>query len=76
MLNVVLFGAPGSGKGTQSERLIDRYGFPTTSLQAMCSCSHIARGTELGRVADSYISKGQLIPDDLMANILADVSRQ
>ncbi|MFG6423581.1 MAG: adenylate kinase [Paramuribaculum sp.] len=72
MLNVVLFGAPGSGKGTQSERLIDRYGFHHISTGDVLR-SHIARGTELGRVADSYISKGQLIPDDLMANILADV---
>lgn len=72
MLNVVLFGAPGSGKGTQSERLIERYGFHHISTGDVLR-SHIARGTELGKVADSYISKGQLIPDELMADILADV---
>lgn len=72
MLNVVLFGAPGSGKGTQSERLIDRYGFHHISTGDVLR-SHIARGTELGKIADGYISKGQLIPDDLMASILADV---
>lgn len=72
MLNVVLFGAPGSGKGTQSERLTERYGFHHISTGDVLR-SHISRGTELGRIADSYISKGQLIPDDLMADILADV---
>lgn len=72
MLNVVIFGAPGSGKGTQSERLIQEYGLHHISTGEVLR-DHIARGTELGRVADSYISKGQLIPDDLMLKVLADV---
>jgi len=72
MFNIVLFGAPGSGKGTQSERLIDRYGLLHISTGEVLR-DHIARGTELGRIADSYISKGNLIPDDLMVRILADV---
>lgn len=72
MLNVVIFGAPGSGKGTQSERLIERYGFHHISTGDVLR-SHIARGTDLGKIADAYISKGQLIPDTLMADILADV---
>ena len=70
MINLVIFGAPGCGKGTQSERLIDRYGFYHISTGEVLR-DHIARGTELGKVADSYISKGQLIPDDLMLDILA-----
>ena len=72
MLNVVIFGAPGSGKGTQSERLIDHYGLHHISTGEVLR-DHIARGTELGRIADSYISKGQLIPDDLMVRVLASV---
>lgn len=72
MLNIVIFGAPGSGKGTQSERLIARYGFHHISTGDVLR-RHIAQGTELGRVADSFISRGQLIPDDLMVRILADV---
>lgn len=72
MFNIVLFGAPGSGKGTQSERLIDRYGMMHISTGEVLR-DHIARGTELGKVADSYISKGNLIPDDLMVKILARV---
>lgn len=72
MFNLVIFGAPGSGKGTQSEKLIEEYGLFHVSTGDVLR-DHIARGTELGRVADSYISQGQLIPDDLMINILADV---
>ncbi len=72
MTNLVIFGAPGSGKGTQSERLVERYGFHHISTGDVLR-SHIKEGTELGRVADSYISKGQLIPDSLMVDILAHV---
>ena len=72
MFNIVLFGAPGSGKGTQSERLIERYGMMHISTGDVLR-DHIARGTELGKTADSYISKGNLIPDDLMVRILAHV---
>lgn len=69
MFNLVLFGAPGSGKGTQSERLIDEYGLYHISTGQLLR-DHIAQGTELGKVADSYISQGILIPDELMVNIL------
>lgn len=72
MLNIVLFGAPGSGKGTQGERLTDRYGLKHISTGEVLR-DHIARGTELGKIADSYISNGNLIPDDLMVKILADI---
>ena len=69
MLNLVIFGAPGSGKGTQSEKLIDRYHVHHISTGEVLR-DHIARGTELGRTADSYISQGQLIPDELMLRVL------
>ncbi|MBD5200856.1 MAG: adenylate kinase [Bacteroidales bacterium] len=72
MLNLVLFGAPGSGKGTQSAKLIDEYGLYHISTGEVLR-DHIARGTDLGKIADQYISKGQLIPDDLMIDILDDV---
>lgn len=72
MFNVVIFGAPGSGKGTQSERLINEYGLYHISTGEVLR-DHIARGTELGKIADSYISQGQLIPDDLMIDILENV---
>ena len=72
MTSIVIFGAPGSGKGTQSERLIDQYGLHHISTGDVLR-SHMARGTELGKIAESFISQGQLIPDELMINILADV---
>ena len=75
MLNLVIFGAPGSGKGTQSAKLIDEYGLFHISTGEVLR-AQIAQGTELGKVADSYISKGQLIPDELMIQILDDVLEQ
>lgn len=70
MFNLVIFGGPGSGKGTQSEKLIDRYGLTHISTGEVLR-REIAAGTELGNIADSYISGGNLIPDDLMVRILA-----
>ncbi len=71
MLNIILFGAPGSGKGTQSEKLIERYGLKHISTGELCR-EEIRGGTALGKVADSYISKGQLIPDDIVIGLLED----
>ena len=68
-MNIVIFGAPGSGKGTQSERLIKEYGLHHISTGELLR-DHIARGTEIGKVADSYISQGNLIPDELMLELL------
>ena len=65
MLNVVIFGAPGSGKGTQSERIIEEYGLIHNSSGDVLR-EQIARGTELEKNDDSYNSKGQLITDELM----------
>ncbi|MDE6345092.1 MAG: adenylate kinase [Muribaculaceae bacterium] len=70
MPNIIIFGAPGSGKGTQSERIIEKYNLHHISTGELLR-DHIARKTELGIVADSYCSRGQLIPDDLMIEILA-----
>ncbi|MBO4978415.1 MAG: adenylate kinase [Muribaculaceae bacterium] len=70
-MNLVIFGAPGSGKGTQSEKLIDRYGLHHISTGELLR-DNIARGTKLGKVADIYISKGLLIPDELMIDVLED----
>lgn len=69
MLNLVLFGAPGSGKGTQSEKLIEKYGLHHISTGEVLR-KHIKDGSELGKTADSFISKGLLIPDELMIDIL------
>lgn len=69
MFNIVVFGAPGSGKGTQSAKLINEYGLYHISTGELLR-GHIKNGTELGKVADQYISKGNLIPDELMIDIL------
>lgn len=69
MYNLVVFGAPGSGKGTQSAKLIDEYGLYHISTGDLLR-DHIARDTQLGRVANEYISQGHLIPDELMIDIL------
>lgn len=72
MLNLVIFGAPGSGKGTQSKKITSNFGLHHISTGEVLR-DHIARGTELGKIADSYISKGQLIPDQLMIDVLKHV---
>ena len=72
MKNIVIFGAPGSGKGTQSDLMIEKYGFNHISTGDVLR-SEIKNGTELGKTAKGFIDNGQLIPDDLMVNILASV---
>ena len=72
MKNIVIFGAPGSGKGTQSEKLIAEYGFGHISTGDVLR-DEIKNGTELGKTAKGYMDNGQLIPDELMISILAKV---
>ena len=72
MLNIVIFGAPGSGKGTQSERIVEKYGINHISTGDVLR-AEIKNGTELGKTAKGYIGQGQLIPDELMIDILASV---
>ena len=72
MLNIVIFGAPGSGKGTQSERIVEKYGINHISTGDVLR-AEIKNGTELGKTAKGYIDQGQLIPDELMIDILGSV---
>ena len=72
MNKVFIFGAPGSGKGTQSDKMIEKYGFGHISTGDVLR-SEIKNGTELGKTAKDFIDKGQLIPDELMIDILASV---
>ena len=71
MFNLVLFGPPGAGKGTQAEKLIEKYGFNHISTGEVIR-EQIRKGTELGRSVQSYIEKGQLAPDGLLIDIIAD----
>ena len=72
MLNIVIFGAPGSGKGTQSDKLIEHYNLFHISTGDVLR-DNIRRGTELGKTAKGIIDQGKLVPDELMINILAQV---
>ena len=71
MFNLVLFGPPGAGKGTQAEKLIEKYGFNHISTGEVIREQN-RKGTELGRSVQSYIEKGQLAPDGLVIDIIAD----
>ncbi len=72
MLNVVIFGAPGSGKGTQSELIIEKYGLRHISTGEILR-TEIEKRSELGVLADEYISKGQLVPDEIIIKMLGDI---
>ncbi|MBE6287022.1 MAG: adenylate kinase [Mediterranea massiliensis] len=72
MLNIVIFGGPGSGKGTQSERIVAQYGINHISTGEVLR-AEIKKGSELGKTAQGFIDNGQLIPDALMIDILAGV---
>lgn len=69
MVNIVLFGAPGCGKGTQAQRLKEHYGIDHVSTGEVIR-EEIRQGTELGRSMESYIEKGQLAPDQIVIGMI------
>jgi adenylate kinase len=69
MFNLILFGPPGSGKGTQSERLIAKYGFKHLSTGDLLR-SEIANNTPLGMEAKSFMDAGQLVPDAVVIGMV------
>jgi adenylate kinase len=69
MLNIVLFGPPGAGKGTQSERLIQKYGLIHLSTGDIFR-ANIKGETELGKLAKSFMDQGALVPDEVTINML------
>ncbi|MEM9022184.1 MAG: adenylate kinase [Bacteroidota bacterium] len=71
MLNIILFGPPGSGKGTQAKKLIDRFGLIHLSTGDIFR-AHLKQGTELGQLAGSYISNGNLVPDEVTIRMLEE----
>lgn len=70
MFNAILFGPPGSGKGTQSEKLIDKYGFIHLSTGNLLR-QEIADRTPLGMEAKSLMDKGQLVPDEVVIGMIS-----
>jgi len=69
MLNLVLFGPPGAGKGTQSEKLIAEYSLVHLSTGDIFR-ANIKGATELGKLANSYMDKGELVPDEVTIRLL------
>jgi adenylate kinase len=70
MFNLILFGPPGSGKGTQSERLISKYGLKHLSTGDILR-SEIAGQTPLGMAAKSFMDRGQLVPDEVVIEMIS-----
>ncbi len=74
-MKLILLGAPGAGKGTQATRISDKYGLPHISTGDILR-KNIKEGTELGIEAKSYIDAGQLVPDEVVINIVKDRLQQ
>jgi adenylate kinase len=72
MLNIVIFGAPGSGKGTQSQKLIDKYHLMHISTGDILR-SEIENQTELGEHAAKFMNRGKLVPDEMVIDILHEL---
>lgn len=70
-MNIIMLGAPGTGKGTIAGILSENLGIPQISTGDIFR-KNIKEGTELGKLADSYISKGQLVPDEVTVKIVED----
>ncbi|MEP2771192.1 MAG: adenylate kinase [Fulvivirga sp.] len=69
MLNIVLFGPPGAGKGTQSEKLINKYNLTHISTGDLFR-KHLGEGTELGKLAQKYMDDGFLVPDEVVIGMV------
>lgn len=74
MINIILFGAPGCGKGTQAARLAEHYDLYHISTGEVIR-SEIKRGTELGKSMEGYISRGELAPDNIVVEMVRDYMR-
>jgi len=70
-MNLIILGAPGAGKGTQSEKISAKYDIPQISTGEILR-NAISNGTELGLAAKSYMDAGQLVPDDVVIGIVRD----
>jgi adenylate kinase len=70
-MNLILLGAPGAGKGTQSANISQKYNIPAVSTGDMLRAA-IKAGTELGKSAKSYMDEGKLVPDEVVVGIIKD----
>lgn len=70
-MNLILLGAPGAGKGTQAEKIVDKFGIPAISTGNILRAA-LKEGTEMGLKAKTYMEAGQLVPDDVVIGIIKD----
>ena len=75
MINLILFGPPGSGKGTQGRFILERYGLTAISTGEILR-NEIASGTPLGKKAQTYIDKGNLVPDEVVIGVIEHAIEQ
>ena len=75
MINIVLFGPPGSGKGTQAQNLIEKFNLKQISTGDLFRFN-MKNDTQLGKLAKSYIDKGELVPDQVTTDMLVDEIRK
>ena len=68
-MNIILFGPPGAGKGTQAKKMVDYYGIPQISTGDILR-ANVREGTELGLAAKGYMDKGELVPDEVLIGII------
>ncbi|HEX6891605.1 MAG TPA: adenylate kinase [Chryseolinea sp.] len=71
MINLILFGPPGAGKGTQSAKLIEKYSLTHISTGDLFR-KHLKEGTPLGKLAQDYMTKGNLVPDKVVIDMVDD----
>lgn len=71
MINIILFGPPGAGKGTQSAKLIEKYSLLHISTGDLFR-KHLKEGTPLGQLAQGYMTKGNLVPDQVVIDMVDD----
>lgn len=71
MINIILFGPPGAGKGTQSAKLIEKYSLTHISTGDLFR-KHLKEGTPLGKLAQDYMTKGNLVPDQVVIDMVDD----
>ncbi|WP_432353390.1 adenylate kinase [Sporosarcina sp. A2] len=74
-MNIVLMGLPGAGKGTQADKIVEKYGIPHISTGDMFRAA-IQEGTELGVKAKSYMDQGALVPDEVTIGIVSERLRK
>ncbi|WP_339606938.1 adenylate kinase [uncultured Roseivirga sp.] len=75
MVNIVLFGPPGAGKGTQSENIIKKYGLKHISTGDLFR-KHLGEGTELGKKAQGFMDNGKLVPDEVVIGMVGETIKE